>query len=101
MKTTNAKNVVGQLTTFKSKFHAMQHRSKAPDGHSQMNEGFTSTEPHHPEAQESIGPSVARLPGIATQLIGERMRAMYATMVREPVPDELMELVRQLEERSK
>ncbi|MBN9352594.1 MAG: hypothetical protein J0H04_00895, partial [Hyphomicrobium denitrificans] len=27
----------------------------------------------------------------------ERMRSMYASMVREPVPDELLNLIRQLE----
>jgi hypothetical protein len=40
---------------------------------------------------------VARLPGTAAQLIGERMRTMYAKLVREPVPSPLLELVRQLE----
>jgi Anti-sigma factor NepR len=47
----------------------------------------------HPEMRSKV----ARLPGIATQLIGERMRAMYASMTSEPVPDDLLDLVRKLE----
>ena len=47
------------------------------------------------------GSDVARLPGTAAQLIGERMRAMYATLVAEPVPDQLLELVRQLENKER
>ena len=47
------------------------------------------------------GTDVARLPGTAAQLIGERMRAMYATLVAEPVPDQLLELVRQLENKER
>jgi hypothetical protein len=50
----------------------------------------------HPESG-AARPNVARLPGIATQLIGQRMRSMYAQMVCEPVPEEFLELVRQLE----
>jgi hypothetical protein len=50
-----------------------------------------------PESEEETQESVTRLPGIATQLIGERMRTMYASMVREPVPEELLKLIRQLE----
>ena len=54
--------------------------------------------PPGPEAQ---GTDVARLPGAAAQLIGERMRAMYATLVAEPVPDQLLALVRQLENKER
>ncbi|ADJ23179.1 hypothetical protein Hden_1367 [Hyphomicrobium denitrificans ATCC 51888] len=53
-------------------------------------------EPEPPAEPESRD-AVTRLPGVATQLIGERMRSMYASMVREPVPDELLNLIRQLE----
>ncbi len=42
-------------------------------------------------------PAVPRLPGFAAQLIGQRMRAMYATLAQEPVPDDLLDLVRKLE----
>ena len=44
---------------------------------------------------------VARLPVSATQLIGERMRAMYAKLANEPVPGPLLELIRQLENKER
>ncbi|AGK57615.1 hypothetical protein HYPDE_29703 [Hyphomicrobium denitrificans 1NES1] len=74
----------------------MQQRLDAPDEHTRNKEEAIS----EPEAQpqpEAPQKGVTRLPGIAAQLIGERMRTMYASMVREPVPDELLKLVRQLE----
>ncbi|HEY8193592.1 MAG TPA: NepR family anti-sigma factor [Hyphomicrobium sp.] len=73
----------------------MQHRVDGVDEHSRKNGELPEVEPH-PES-EAARPGVARLPGIATQLIGERMRTMYASMMREPVPDALLELIRQLE----
>jgi hypothetical protein len=54
-----------------------------------------------PPGPEAHGSDVARLPGTAAQLIGERMRAMYATLVAEPVPEQLLELVRQLENKER
>ncbi len=42
-------------------------------------------------------PPVPQLPGFAGQLIGQRMRDMYDTIVQEPVPEDLLELVRKLE----
>lgn len=72
----------------------MQHRLDAPDERNRSTEILDDPEP---TAEVEGQAPVSRLPGIATQLIGERMRAMYASMVREPVPDELLNLVRQLE----
>lgn len=71
-----------------------QHRFDGPEEHSRKDE--TPEIEHHP-APDPERPTVARLPGIATQLIGERMRSMYTTMVREPVPEELLQLIRALE----
>lgn len=73
----------------------MQHRIDGVDEHSRKDGELPEVEPH-PES-EAARPGVARLPGIATQLIGERMRTMYASMMREPVPDAFLELIRQLE----
>jgi len=44
---------------------------------------------------------VPRLPGIATQVIGERMRAMYGELVREPVPSDLIDLIQKLEQKER
>lgn len=71
----------------------MQQRLNAPDGRTRSQDILCEPEPSEPEARDAI----TRLPGIATQLIGERMRTMYASMVREPVPDDLLNLIRQLE----
>jgi hypothetical protein len=72
----------------------MQQRLDMPEervwNEDAISEADRPAEPQVPEA-------VTRLPGIATQLIGERMRTMYASMIREPVPDDLLKLVRQLE----
>lgn len=60
-------------------------------------------EPERQPESEAVKPPVAQLPGFAAQLIGQRMRAMYDTIAQEPVPEDLLELIRQLEakERSK
>jgi len=72
----------------------MQQRLNAPDGRARNEDTLCTPEPaEEPETRDAV----TRLPGIATQLIGERMRSMYASMVREPVPDELLNLIRQLE----
>jgi hypothetical protein len=73
----------------------MQQRLDVPEEHTRNKEATSEPEvqPESEETQESV----TRLPGIATQLIGERMRTMYASMVREPVPEELLKLIRQLE----
>jgi hypothetical protein len=76
-------------------FFMTQHRFDGQEEHSQRKDEGSETE-QHPEA-DTDRPAVARLPGIATQLIGERMRTMYATMVREPVPEDLLQLIRALE----
>jgi hypothetical protein len=73
----------------------MQHRCNEADGHTRQNDKITELERRREAAAEPA--TVAKLPGIATQLIGERMRTMYASMVREPVPDDLLQLVRKLE----
>jgi hypothetical protein len=69
-----------------------QHRFDGLEEQSRK-DGIPNPE-QHPEPERQ---PVARLPGIATQLIGERMRSMYATMVREPVPEDLLQLIRALE----
>jgi hypothetical protein len=74
----------------------MQQRLDVPEEHPRNNEARSEPEVQ-PESEEETQESVTRLPGIATQLIGERMRTMYASMVREPVPEELLKLIRQLE----
>lgn len=73
----------------------MQQRFDAPDEQTRNKEPIF--EPEGQAEPEAAQVSVTRLPGIATQLIGERMRTMYASMVREAVPDELLNLIRQLE----
>lgn len=71
----------------------MEQRSNAPDVWMPKTDTLYNPEPPaDPEARDAV----SRLPGIATQLIGERMRSMYAAMVREPIPDDLLNLVRQL-----
>ena len=52
-----------------------------------------------PEAQEKA--QIAHLPVSATQLIGERIRSMYAKLANEPVPGPLLELIRQLENKER
>jgi anti-sigma factor NepR-like protein len=49
-----------------------------------------------PDAEVDTAP-LPQLPGFAAQLIGQRMRAMYETIAQEPIPDDLLELVRALE----
>ncbi len=72
----------------------MQQHSNAPDARMRKTDPVYEPEPPaEPESRDAV----TRLPGVATQLIGERMRSMYASMVREPVPDELLNLIRQLE----
>jgi hypothetical protein len=73
----------------------MQQGLAAPDGISLVE---TEGDPIISEIQRS---EVAHLPGTAAQLIGERMRAMYAKLVREPVPGQLLELIRQLENKER
>ena len=79
----------------------MQHRLETPEDCKRTNGELPERE-GQPEP-EAVGSVVPQLPGVAAQLIGERMRAMYETIAQEPVPEELLELVRQLEakERSK
>lgn len=73
----------------------MQQRLDVPEEHTQNKQAMSEPEaqPEPDAAQESV----THLPGIATQLIGERMRSMYASMIREPVPEDLLKLIRQLE----
>jgi hypothetical protein len=73
----------------------MQHRCDEADERTRANEKKTELERRREPAAAPA--TVAKLPGIATQLIGERMRTMYTSMVREPVPDDLLQLIRQLE----
>lgn len=70
-----------------------QHRFDGPEENSRKEEIPEINSLPEPEPDR---PAVARLPGIATQLIGERMRSMYASMVREPVPEDLLHLIRAL-----
>jgi len=72
----------------------MQQRMDSREDQARSDDEF-----REPNAQSEPvnGPGVTRLPGIATQLIGQRMRTMYASMVREPVPEDLLNLVRKLE----
>lgn len=53
------------------------------------------------KAEPPVAGAVPRLPGIASQVIGERMRAMYAELVREPIPDELITLIQKLEQKER
>ncbi|HET6389078.1 NepR family anti-sigma factor [Hyphomicrobium sp.] len=73
----------------------MQQRLDTPDDRARPDDEFPESE-RHPEL-EAARPSVPRLPGFAAQLIGQRMRAMYENIAQEPVPDDLLELVRKLE----
>ena len=96
--TTN--NVVGRLALFNPWLVKMQHRTSAPDGRLRTESEFDDS---HDSAALDHGArkDVARLPGIASQLIGERMRAMYTTLISEPVPDDLLELIRRLESKER
>jgi hypothetical protein len=78
----------------------MQHRLETEDCARKDDE--YPEEERHPEL-DAARPPVPQLPGFAAQLIGQRMRAMYDTIAQEPVPEDLLELVRKLEakERSK
>lgn len=73
----------------------MQHRLDTPDDCTRKDGEFPEAE-RHPEV-DAVRRAVPRLPGFAAQLIGQRMRAMYDTIAQEPVPDDLLELVRKLE----
>jgi hypothetical protein len=76
----------------------MQHRLDAPD---EISRDCELDDVGGAGGQQAQTCDVARLPGSAAQLIGERIRAMYSTMVREPVPGHLLELIRQLENKEK
>jgi hypothetical protein len=73
----------------------MQHRLDTSED-SRRNDG---PRPDYDTDPEAAAPQtgVPQLPGFAAQLIGQRMRAMYDTLAQEPVPDDLLELVRKLE----
>jgi len=73
----------------------MQQRLDTPDDSARTEDDFPDSE-RHPEL-DVARPAVPRLPGFAAQLIGQRMRAMYENIAQEPVPDELLDLVRKLE----
>lgn len=73
----------------------MQQRLDTPDDRARPEDEFPESE-RHPELDASR-PALARLPGFAAQLIGQRMRAMYENIAQEPVPDDLLDLVRKLE----
>jgi hypothetical protein len=73
----------------------MQHRLDPPEDCARTDGDYPEPEVH-PEL-EAARPPVPRLPGFAAQLIGQRMRAMYDTIAQEPVPDDLLDLVRKLE----
>ena len=92
--------VVGRLALFNPWLVKMQHRTSAPDRRLRTDGEFENS--HDSAALDhEVRKDVARLPGIASQLIGERMRAMYTTLVSEPVPDDLLELIRQLESKER
>jgi hypothetical protein len=67
----------------------MQHRLDASDV-------LSASDDHRP-MPERPRREIAQLPGNAAQLIGERIRAMYAKLACAPVPDRLLDLIRQLE----
>jgi hypothetical protein len=69
----------------------MPQRLDASDEFSRREDEIPAPEPPRRE--------VAKLPVNATQLIGKHIRAMYARMVCEPIPDPLLELIRQLEKK--
>jgi Anti-sigma factor NepR len=73
----------------------MQHRLETPEDCKQTEGDYP--EPERQPELEAAHPPVPQLPGFAAQLIGERMRAMYDTIAQEPIPDDLLELVRKLE----
>lgn len=73
----------------------MQHRLDAPED-CKRTDGDLPEPEHRLEPEAKKGP-VPQLPGFAAQLIGQRIRAMYDTIAQEPVPDDLLELVRELE----
>jgi hypothetical protein len=80
----------------------MNHqRLDVPEKRARIKQEETSSEVPQMHGEGAAHHDVTRLPGIATQLIGERMRSMYASMVREPVPDDLLQLVRQLESKER
>lgn len=73
----------------------MQHRLDTPEDCKRADGEFP--EPERQPELEVASPPVPQLPGFAAQLIGQRMRAMYDTIAQEPVPEDLLELVRKLE----
>jgi len=74
----------------------MQHRLDAPEDCKRPDNDIPEGPERQPEAEAGKTP-VPQLPGFAAQLIGQRMRAMYETLAQEPVPEDLLELVRKLE----
>lgn len=73
----------------------MQQRLDTPDDCARTEDKFPASE-RNPEL-DVARPVVPRLPGFAAQLIGQRMRAMYDNIAQEPVPDDLLDLLRKLE----
>jgi hypothetical protein len=73
----------------------MQQRLDTPADSARTEDEFPDPG-RHPEL-DVAQPAVPRLPGFAAQLIGQRMRAMYDNIAQEPVPDDLLDLIRQLE----
>lgn len=73
----------------------MQHRLETPEDCNRTDSDLS--EPERQPELESAKPPVPQLPGFAAQLIGQRMRAMYEILAQEPVPEDLLELVRKLE----
>lgn len=73
----------------------MQHRLETPEDCKRTDGEYPEPE-RQPELDAARTP-VPQLPGFAAQLIGQRMRAMYDTIAQEPIPDDLLELVRKLE----
>jgi hypothetical protein len=74
----------------------MQHRLDTSED-SRRHDGARPDFDTDSEVDAATPSGVPQLPGIAAQLIGQRMRAMYDTLAQEPVPDDLLELVRKLE----
>lgn len=75
----------------------MQHRLETTEDCKRTDGGNPEAE-CPPEADAADAP-VPQLPGFAAQLIGQRMRAMYDTIAQQPIPEDLLELVRKLEEK--
>jgi Anti-sigma factor NepR len=73
----------------------MQHRLETPEDCKRTDGEYP--EPERQPELDADGTPVPQLPGFAAQLIGQRMRAMYDTIAQEPIPDDLLELVRKLE----